>query len=160
MTEPEIVYRFTPPFEGAFLHGVPRRDLTKKDVDRLTGQERADAFSPHPVTGATLYTPTDEYAETLRVRNEERAKASEAAEAEFEAQLPKWFTTKRDKLAERGIVIPMMQDGETQKEFESRVDENGVATLHADGSTSPDLGIQMGGVIETGDSDPDQDGAE
>jgi hypothetical protein len=56
MTEPEIVYRFTPQFDGAFLQGVPKRDLTQKDVDRLTGAQRADAFTPHPGTGKTMYT--------------------------------------------------------------------------------------------------------
>lgn len=56
MAEPEIVYRFTPHQHGEFLRGVPKRDLTQKDVDRMTGQDRADAFSPHPLNGKTLYT--------------------------------------------------------------------------------------------------------
>lgn len=52
----EIVYRFTPHSEGAFVRGVPQRDLTRADVDRMTGQQRADAFAPHPVHGVPLYT--------------------------------------------------------------------------------------------------------
>lgn len=52
----DIIYRFTPHQYGEFLKGVPKRDLTQRDVDRMTGQERADAFSPHPLNGATLYT--------------------------------------------------------------------------------------------------------
>lgn len=52
----EIVYRFTPHSDGAFVRGVPQRDLTAKDVERMTGQQRADAFAPHPLYGKPLYT--------------------------------------------------------------------------------------------------------
>ncbi len=53
--EPAIIYRFQPSEDGAFLRGVPQRDLTQTDVDNMTGQERRDAFSPHPVHGKPLY---------------------------------------------------------------------------------------------------------
>ena len=52
----EIVYRFTPPFEGAFLQGVPRRDLTQRDVDKLHPLVQRDAFGDHPGYGKPLYT--------------------------------------------------------------------------------------------------------
>lgn len=52
----EVVYRFTPHYDGAFLRGVPQRDLTQKDVDRMTGRQKKDAFSPHPLYGKPLYT--------------------------------------------------------------------------------------------------------
>lgn len=55
----EIVYRYTPPFEGAFLRGVPQRDLTQTDVDRMSGADRRDAFAPHPLHGTPLYTAVD-----------------------------------------------------------------------------------------------------
>lgn len=56
MSEPEIVYRFSPPFEGAFVANVPQRDLTQADVDRLTPMQVRDALMPHPVTGTPLFT--------------------------------------------------------------------------------------------------------
>jgi len=52
----EVLYTFTPHSPGAFVRGVPQRDLTAKDVDRMTGQQRADAFAPHPVYGKPMYT--------------------------------------------------------------------------------------------------------
>lgn len=56
MTEPEVIYRFTPQFDGAFLRNVPQRDLTQADVDHLTPEQRRDAFSPSPAFGKPLYT--------------------------------------------------------------------------------------------------------
>ena len=56
MSDKEIVYRFTPHSPGAFLRNVPQRDLTQADVDRMTGDQRRDAFAPHPLHGKPLYT--------------------------------------------------------------------------------------------------------
>jgi hypothetical protein len=51
-----IVAKFTPQFEGAFLRGVPQRDLTQADLDRLDPLTRRDALAPHPGFGTPLYT--------------------------------------------------------------------------------------------------------
>lgn len=71
-----VLYRFTPQFKGARLEGVPKRDLTAKDVANLTAQQRADAFAPHPLYGTPLYTPTEEIAARQAA---EQAAAAEAA---------------------------------------------------------------------------------
>lgn len=57
--KPEIVYRFTPQFDGAHLRGVPPRDLTQEDVDALEPRLQRDAFAPHPLYGTPLYTAVD-----------------------------------------------------------------------------------------------------
>lgn len=85
----EIVFRFTPQFEGQHLRGVPTRDLTQRDVDRMSGAMRNAAFGPHPEIGKPLYTPTPELAEricqeheaaTKQQIDEEKAAADLAAE--------------------------------------------------------------------------------
>lgn len=93
----EIVYRFTPQFEGAFLRNVPQRDLTQADVDRMTGEQRRDAFSPHPGYGTPLYT------------------AVEGGEQ------PKWYTDLFEKAKAEGRVIPPRLPKETQKQYEERI---------------------------------------
>jgi len=55
----EIVARFTPHYEGAYLNEVPKRDLTQRDVDNLTPTNLRDAFAPHPLYGKPLYTPVE-----------------------------------------------------------------------------------------------------
>lgn len=55
----EIVARFTPHSDGAYLRGVPNRDLTQRDIDAMTPTTMRDAFAPHPLYGTPLYTRVD-----------------------------------------------------------------------------------------------------
>lgn len=71
---PEIVYRFTPPFKGAFLRNVPQRDLLQKDVDRMTAEQRRDAFTPHPAYGTPLYTAVTKAAKAEQMKATTAAK--------------------------------------------------------------------------------------
>jgi len=54
-----VLYRFTPQFKGAFLQGVPKRDLTAKDVANMPADKQRDAFAPHPLYGTPLYTKVE-----------------------------------------------------------------------------------------------------
>lgn len=114
-TTDEIVYRFTPQFEGAHLRNVPQRDLTQRDVDRLTGEQRRDAFAPHPLYGTPLYT-----------------------EVGKEGGPPKWFVAKQEKAAAEGAVAPPMLAGETQKQYEERIAAEQAATEPGDGPATED----------------------
>lgn len=96
----EIVYRYTPQFDGAFLRNVPKRDLTQKDVDRMTAEQRRDAFSPHPLHGTPLYTAVGK---------------GDGGEP------PRWFQDKQDKATRDGVILPPMEPNETQKAYEARV---------------------------------------
>jgi len=51
-----IVAKFTPHSDGAFIRGVPQRDLTQTDLDNLDTLNRRDALAPHPLYGKPLYT--------------------------------------------------------------------------------------------------------
>lgn len=70
----DVLYRFTPQVKGAFLRNVPQRDLLQKDVDRMTAEQRRDAFSPHPLHGTPLYTAVTKPAKA------EQKRAATAAE--------------------------------------------------------------------------------
>lgn len=59
MKENPVLYTFTPQFKGAFLQGVPRRDLTAKDVANMPADKQRDAFAPHPLYGTPLYTKVE-----------------------------------------------------------------------------------------------------
>lgn len=54
-TEP-VVLLFKPRTEGEFLYGVPARDLTQSDVDRLDPFALLNATAPGP-DGEALYQP-------------------------------------------------------------------------------------------------------
>lgn len=79
---PDAVYRFTPPFKGAFLRNVPQRDLLQKDVDRMTAEQRRDAFSPHPSYGTPLYTAVTKAA---KAEQKQAAAAQDAATKDGDA---------------------------------------------------------------------------
>lgn len=114
--EPEIVYRFTPPFDGAFLRNVPKRDLTQADVDRMTGDQLRDAFAVHPGYGTPTYTAVGSTGDDV----------------------PKWFADKLAKAKTEGVVIQPMQPKETQKAYEERVGEQApVPVVPADADAPP-----------------------
>jgi hypothetical protein len=52
----DVVAKFTPPFEGAYLRNVKRGDLTQADVDAISPSDYQAAFAPNPTTGTPLYT--------------------------------------------------------------------------------------------------------
>lgn len=55
-TDAPIVLRFAPRTDGEFMYGVPARDLTQADVDRLDPWALANATSAGP-DGRALYVP-------------------------------------------------------------------------------------------------------
>lgn len=108
MSEPEIVYEFTPQFDGAFLRDVPQRDLTQRDVDRMDPVQRRNAFSPHPLYGTPLYTAVGK-----------------------DGEPPKWFQEKQAKAAD-GEVIPPLLPGESKHAYEDRIAAEQAANESAD----------------------------
>jgi len=79
----EIVARYTPQFEGAHFKNIPKRDLTQADVDRLSPDQRADAFAPHPGYGTPLYTAVEPKAKAAQ--DKAIAAADKAAPKEGDA---------------------------------------------------------------------------
>lgn len=116
MSDQEPVYKFTPPFEGAYLRNVPKRDLTQVDVDNMSGEQRRDAFAVHPNYGAPLYT----------------AVGSTGDDA------PKWFQDKLARAQADGVVIQPMEPKETQKAYEERVGDVEPVPLDAAPEDEPD----------------------
>lgn len=160
MTDKEpIVARFTPHSDGAFLRGVPQKDLTQRDIDNLNPIDRRDAFAPHPLYGKPLYTLTDAADRGLHAM----AKPPKVTEPD---EQPKWYRDKLAKAQTKGFILPARNPDETQKEFDARVDENGVAILNSDGSPANDLGEHVVGFAnagqnpsnDAGDGDTNQDG--
>jgi hypothetical protein len=96
-TEDAVVYRYEPHFDGEFFRGVPARDLTQADVDRLDPAQQRDAFATHPLYGTPLYVPVDE------------------------AAPPKWWSDKVAAAEERGEGIAPRYDGETKRQYEDRI---------------------------------------
>lgn len=82
--EDSAVYRFTPQFAGAHMTGIPQRDLTQKDVDRLGPAVLRRATAPHPGYGTPLYTavagkPKQQQERQIAAIEKEAAKAEKAA---------------------------------------------------------------------------------
>ena len=135
--EPEIVARFTPPFEGAFVRGVPQRDLTQQDVDNLTGAQRADVYTPHPGYGTPTYTAvhSDHVDEQTKFAHAALAPAwvegavtdlppsepQPPATPSTNAQ-PKWWVDRQQQAAP-GTLLPEPLEGETQKQYDARVQQ-------------------------------------
>jgi hypothetical protein len=131
----EIVARFTPPFDGAFFRHVPQQDMTQADVDRLTPEQRRDAFTPHPAYGTPLFTAVhpdliDEQAKFAAAAlapawvESVDDTAGETISPKFEVTelntLPKWFIERQEK-AEPGRLLSTPLAGETQKEYDQRI---------------------------------------
>ena len=72
MSDDPVIYRYTPTHAGMFLRGIPPRDLTQSDVDRLTGIDRANALSPNPATGKPLYVEVKQQAVKPAGKDNER----------------------------------------------------------------------------------------
>ena len=129
---PEIAYRFTPPFDGAHLRGVPQRDLTQQDIARLPADLRRDALTPHPGYGTPLYTAVTDAAIEQQALFAAAALAPEpidtpvaepvelAPETHVSADAPKWFRDRQEK-AGPGVLLPDPLPGETQKAYDERV---------------------------------------
>jgi hypothetical protein len=86
MSDPEdnVIYRFTPQFDGAHMTGIPLRDLTQKDVDRLGPATMRRATAPHPGYGTPLYTavegkPKQQQEREIKAFEQEIANAEKAA---------------------------------------------------------------------------------
>jgi hypothetical protein len=92
-----VVYTYEPHFDGEFFRGIPARDLTQADVDRLDPAQQRDAFATHPLYGTPLYVSVD-------------------AEA-----VPKWWTEKVAAAEERGEGIEPRLEGETKRQYEDRI---------------------------------------
>ena len=83
-TEDNTVYRYTPQFDGAHMTGIPRRDLTQRDVDRLDAATIRRATAPHPGYGTPLYTavegrPKQQQDREIKAFEKEAVKAEKAA---------------------------------------------------------------------------------
>lgn len=103
----EVVYRFAPRFAGEFVRGVPARDLTQRDIDRLEPLAARDAFAPHPLYGTPLYVkPGDD------------------------GKPPKWFLDKQEKA---GAPIEPMLPNETQRQYDDRIAALAAPTGDEDG---------------------------
>lgn len=86
MAEPDVIYKWTPPFPGAFVKNVPQRDLFEADVNHMTAAERADAFTPHPVYGTPCYTAEHTDGKKLQHTYAQAAKAAAAGLPELDEQ--------------------------------------------------------------------------
>lgn len=91
-----VIYRYEPHFEGEFFYGIPARDLTQADVDRLGPFQQRDAFAPHPGYGTPLYVKVG-----------------------TDPEPPKWFATKQADAGDAPIE-PMLL-GETKAQYEDRI---------------------------------------
>jgi hypothetical protein len=132
--QPEIVAKFTPPFEGAFFRHVPQQDMTQADVDRLTPEQRRDAFTPHPAYGTPLFTAVHPDLVDEQAKYAAAALAPTWVESAEEVtppapvqttdglspELPKWWR-ERQANAELGTLLPLPFTGETQKEYDQRI---------------------------------------
>lgn len=82
--EDNVVYRFTPQFDGAHMTGVPQRDLTRADLARMDAATVRRITAPHPGYGTPLYTavegkPKQQQERQIAAHEKEAAKAEKAA---------------------------------------------------------------------------------
>jgi hypothetical protein len=71
MADDKVIYRYGG--KGTF-YGVPARDLTQRDLDRLPLDKQRD------VTAGTLYTPVTKAAQTDTKRQQKAAEQQEGGE--------------------------------------------------------------------------------
>ena len=79
--EDEIVLSYTPVNDGDYIAGVPRRDLTARDLQRIEPVQ-LHAMTVPGASGKPLYT----YAKKSLARNQERAGKEAAADAGKESE--------------------------------------------------------------------------
>ena len=79
--EEEVVLSYTPVNDGDFIAGVPRRDLTARDLQRIEPVQ-LHAMTVPGASGKPLYT----YAKKSLARNQERAGKEAAADAGKESE--------------------------------------------------------------------------
>lgn len=103
-----VVYRFEPQFDGAFIYGLPQRGLTQAEFDALEPRLQREATAPHPLYGTPLY-----------------------VEAGASTEPPKWFRAKQEQAGE-GVAIEPLLANETKAQYEERI-----AALEAE-ATAPD----------------------
>ena len=75
-TEPKVVLYYVPRRPGEGFNDIPKRDLTERDVARLTGAQLANATSPHPNGQPALYQkspPSGTRAKTAEAAKEQAA---------------------------------------------------------------------------------------
>ena len=101
-----VLFRFTPPFEGAYLRGAPQRDLTESDLRELPLLLRRDALAPHPGHGTPLYTATNE--------GEAWLAAIDAAAAEIDAEVAAQAAAEQGAATD-ATPAPQDQDGRKRK---------------------------------------------
>jgi hypothetical protein len=53
--DPKIALFYVPSAPGDGFTGIPRRDLTERDVERLSGEQLRNATSPHPNGDPPMY---------------------------------------------------------------------------------------------------------
>jgi hypothetical protein len=56
--DPKIALYYVPSQPGEGFIGVPKRDLTERDVARLSGEALRNVTSPHPNGNPPIYQPT------------------------------------------------------------------------------------------------------
>lgn len=56
--DPKIVLYYVPSHPGEGFTSIPKRDLTERDVARMSGEQLRNATSPHPNGNPALYQKT------------------------------------------------------------------------------------------------------
>lgn len=135
MTDPEdaVIYRYEPRFEGEFFRGVPARDLTQRDVDKIDALTWLNASAPHPLYGVPLYVAVGD-----------------------DGKPPKWFQALQEK-APDGVVIAPMLPKETQAAYHERIAAMQNPPASGDG-TSNDETPPDGDGTQEGSNEPSGDG--
>ena len=77
--EPKVVLYYVPPTPGAGWSDIPKRDLTERDLARLSGFQLANATAPGPNGAPPIYQKTAPSGK--RAKDAEDAKAKAAAPA-------------------------------------------------------------------------------
>jgi hypothetical protein len=106
-----VIYFYEPEQEGDFLSGVPRRDLTQADFDRLSPVELRELF------GSKIYTKAGKNAEGTALKDLSRADLNKHASS-VGIKNPESFKNKAELIAAiestpkppQAISVPVVED--------------------------------------------------
>jgi hypothetical protein len=85
--EPKVVLHYVPNAPGEGFIGIPKRDLTERDLARLSGEQVRNATSPHPNGSPAIYQkspPTGKRAETVTAVKEQAGSTPAGADKDKE----------------------------------------------------------------------------
>lgn len=83
-SEPKVALYYVPRVPGEGFLDIPKRDLTERDVARLTGEQLANATSPHPNGNPPLYQATKPTGRRAGVADAAKEQAAPVAAADKE----------------------------------------------------------------------------